>query len=403
MQTNLIDKYKQTTFGQRADQILRNCVHCGFCTATCPTYQLLGDELDGPRGRIYLIKQILEGQSVTNKTLTHLDRCLTCRSCETTCPSGVEYGKLIDIGRHLAEEKVARPILNKLKREILHWLLSKPLLFRRLYTFAGKLEPYLPPPLRLAHRPQSLPAFTPSTRARKVILLQGCVQPAMAPNINLATRKVLDHIGIEVIQVEQASCCGAISHHLNKPAYTLQTMRRNIDAWWPFIDQSCEAIISNASGCGVMLKDYAEQLAADPAYADKANTISEKVKDVSEIIRAEDIARLALKKPRKVAFHAPCTLQHGLKLKAQAEAMLTSLGMELLPIKDSYLCCGSAGTYSILEPVIATQLKLAKLENLQARQPELIVTANIGCQHHLQSATATPVMHWIELVADNLS
>lgn len=403
MQTNLIDKYKQTTFGQRADQILRNCVHCGFCTATCPTYQLLGDELDGPRGRIYLIKQILEGQTVSNKTLTHLDRCLTCRSCETTCPSGVEYGKLIDIGRHLAEEKVTRPILNKSKREMLHWLLSKPALFRRLYTFAGKLERYLPSPLRLAHLPQSLPAFTPSTRARKVILLQGCVQPAMAPNINLATRRVLDHIDIEVIQVEQASCCGAISHHLNKHSFALQTMRRNIDAWWPHIEQGCEAIISNASGCGVMLKDYAEQLADDPAYADKAKTISEKVKDVSEIIHAEDIARLVLKKPRKVAFHAPCTLQHGLKLKSQAEALLTNLGMELLPIKDSHLCCGSAGTYSILEPVIATQLKKAKLENLQARQPELIVTANIGCQHHLQSATTTPVMHWIELVADNLS
>ena len=404
MQTNLIEKYKQTTFGQRADQILRNCVHCGFCTATCPTYQLLGDELDGPRGRIYLIKQILEGQTVSHKTLTHLDRCLTCRSCETTCPSGVEYGKLIDIGRQLAESEVRRPLLNKLKRELLHWLLSRPVLFGRLYHIAGKLERYLPQALRVSHQPQTLPEFTARPQARKVILLQGCVQPTMAPNINLATQRVLNHIGIETIQVEQASCCGAISHHLNKHEVALRSMRHNIDAWWPYINrQGCEAIISNASGCGVMLKDYADQLADDPAYADKAKIISDMVKDVSELIHADDIPRLALKTSRKVAFHAPCTLQHGLKLKAKTESLLQNLGMELTQIKDAHLCCGSAGTYSILEPVIAAQLKQAKLKNLLASQPELIVTANIGCQHHLQSASTLPVRHWVELLADNLS
>ena len=403
MQTNLIDKYKHTRFGQRADKILRNCVHCGFCTATCPTYQLLGDELDGPRGRIYLIKQILEGHTVTNKTLTHLDRCLTCRSCETTCPSGVEYGQLVDIGRALAEEHVRRPLLNKLHRDLLHWLLSKPRLFGYLYRLASNMGRYLPAALRIAPASSPLPSFTPTPLARKMILLQGCVQPSMAPNINLATRRVLEHIGIELIIVEQASCCGAISHHLNKHEAALQTLRRNIDAWWPHITAGCEAIISNASGCGVMLKDYAIQLADDPVYAKKAKTVSELVKDVSEIIRPEDISRLALKKSRKVAFHAPCTLQHGLKLKLQTETLLQNLGMELMPVKDSHLCCGSAGTYSILEPVIARQLQAAKLKHLLAHQPELIVTANIGCQHHLQSASPLPVLHWIEIIANELS
>ena len=328
----------------------------------------------------------------------------TRQARRTTCPSGVEYGRLIDIGRTLAEAQVSRPVLNKLKRELLHWVLSKPALFGRLYILAGRLAPYLPASLRLAHPPQAMPTFTPTTQARKVILLQGCVQPTMAPNINLATQKVLQHIGIEVIQVEQVSCCGAISHHLNKHEFALRTLRRNIDAWWPLVQApGCEAIISNASGCGVMLKDYAHLLAHDPDYADKAKTISDLVRDVSEIIRAEDISRLALPKTCKVAFHAPCTLQHGLRLKSKAQTLLQQLGMELTDIRDSHLCCGSAGTYSILEPVIATQLKHAKLNNLLANQPELIVTANIGCQHHLQSASPLPVVHWIEVIADNLS
>ncbi len=403
MQTNLIDKYKNTLPGQRADQILRNCVHCGFCTATCPTYQLLGDELDGPRGRIYLIKQLLEGHDVSYKTLTHLDRCLTCRNCETTCPSGVEYGALIDIGRHFAEAAVKRPLLNKLKREALHWLLSKPVYFNRLYKLAARLDRYLPAFLRVVHHTRPVLNYQPTSQTRQVILLQGCVQPAMLPNINIATEKVLDHIGIGVIQVNAAQCCGAISHHLNKHEFALQTMRNNIDAWWPHIEKGCEAIISNASGCGVMLQDYAQQLADDPRYAEKAKTVSSLAKDISQIITPVDTDKLTLRKPHTVAFHAPCTLQHGLRLKMHVENLLELMGMELVPVNDSHLCCGSAGTYSILQPELSAQLKQRKLTHLLANKPEYIVTANIGCQHHLQSGTNLPVLHWVELIAENLS
>lgn len=402
MQTNLIEKYKNSLPGQRAEKILRNCVHCGFCTATCPTYQLLGDELDGPRGRIYLIKQLLEGHEVSYKTLTHLDRCLTCRNCETTCPSGVEYGALIDIGRHFAEEAVKRPLLNKLKREALHWLLSKPSYFARLYKLAAKLDRYLPAALRVVHHTRPVLSYQPTVQTRQVILLQGCVQDAMMPNINIATEKVLNHIGIGVIQVSAAQCCGAISHHLNKHEHALRTMRNNIDAWWPHIEKGCEAIISNASGCGVMLADYAQQLADDPHYAEKAKTVSSLAKDISQLITPADTDKLILRKPSKVAFHAPCTLQHGLRLKTHVENLLELMGMELMPVNDSHLCCGSAGTYSILQPELSTKLKQRKLTNLLANKPEYIVTANIGCQHHLQSGTELPVLHWVELVSESI-
>jgi len=402
MQTNIPEDILSTYEGHHADQILRNCVHCGFCLATCPTYQLLGDELDSPRGRIYLMKNVFEGEKPTRKTLSHLDRCLTCRSCETTCPSGVEYSRLLDLGRHFVEQRTHRTFFDNIKRNALHWLLSRPKYFRRIYMLACKLNPLLPKLFKVKV-PQAAEEQPLEKHERTVLLLQGCVQPTLEPNINVATRTVLDKLGISTLSLEQTECCGAISHHLNKQQQALKTIRNNIDAWWPHLDNGCEAIITNASGCGVTLKEYAQYLEHDPDYANKARIISELVKDVSEIITEQDIEKLKLSDPVKVAFHAPCTLQHGLKLSAHVEGMLGKLGCELLPVNDSHLCCGSAGTYSILQPKLSKSLKQNKLENLQVDSPQYILTANIGCQHHLNSESKVPVMHWIELVAQQLN
>ena len=407
MQTNIPEEILNTYEGHHADQILRSCVHCGFCIATCPTYQLLGDELDSPRGRIYLIKNVFEGEKPTRKTLSHLDRCLTCRSCETTCPSGVEYSRLLDLGRHFIEQRVRRSFLDKTRRSALHWLLSSPKRFARAYRLACKLTPILPKVLKVKApgtvEKSDLNQYGLHKHERTVLLLQGCVQPTLEPNINIATRHVLNHLGISTLTLEQTECCGAISHHLNKRSQTLKTIRNNIDAWWPHVDNGCEAIISNASGCGITLKEYGGYLDHDPEYAQKARLISNLVKDISEIISEQDIENLKLTTPVKVAFHAPCTLQHGLKLSAHVENMLSKLGCELLPINDSHLCCGSAGTYSILQAKLSQNLKQNKLDNLQAGSPQYILTANIGCQHHLNTESTIPVMHWIELVAKNIS
>jgi glycolate oxidase iron-sulfur subunit len=397
MQTCIPDEILATPEGKIADRILRTCVHCGFCTATCPTYQLLGDELDGPRGRIYLIKKAFEGEQPTTKTLSHLDRCLTCRSCETTCPSGVQYARLLDLGRHLVEQKTSRPFIDSINRHVLHWVLSSPKRFKILYRSARMLNPILPKAMRVSS-PETAFIPSPGKHERKVILLQGCVQPAMEPNINAATIRVLDKLGIQAIINQDTVCCGAISHHLNKHSHALRTMRNNIDTWWPQINNGCEAVVSNASGCGITLKEYAQYLEHDSDYSDKARIISERVRDVSEIISDDDINRLKLPKTVRVAFHAPCTLQHGLRLSGLVEDLLTKIGCELLPVTDSYLCCGSAGTYSILQPELSQQLKENKLRNLNIHQPEYILTANIGCQHHLNTNSQVRVMHWIELV-----
>lgn len=397
MQTCIPDEILSTPEGKIANQILRSCVHCGFCTATCPTYQLLGDELDGPRGRIYLIKKVFEGEQPTTKTLSHLDRCLTCRSCETTCPSGVQYARLLDLGRHFIEQRTSRPLIDSIKRQVLHWVLSSPKRFKILYKPARMFNPVLPKAMRV-RSPETTFMPSPGKHERKVILLQGCVQPTMEPNINAATIRVLDKLGIQAIIHQQTVCCGAISHHLNKHSHALRTMRNNIDTWWPHINNGCEAIVSNASGCGITLKEYAQYLEHDPDYAEKARFISERVRDVSEIISDNDINRLKLPKTVRVAFHAPCTLQHGLRLSGLVEDLLTKIGCELLPVTDSYICCGSAGTYSILQPELSQQLKENKLRNLNIHQPEYILTANIGCQHHLNTNSQVRVMHWIELV-----
>ncbi|MDH5540392.1 MAG: glycolate oxidase subunit GlcF [Rhizobacter sp.] len=413
MQTDLAPQFKGTREGDAAEAILRKCVHCGFCTATCPTYQLLGDELDGPRGRIYLIKQVLEGAPVTRKTQTHLDRCLTCRNCESTCPSGVQYGQLVDIGRKIVEERVERPAGEKAVR----WLLKEGLtsaLFAPAMKLGQLVRPMLPGALK--HKvpaPLGARAHRWPTRQhpRKVLMLMGCVQPAMMPNINSATARVLDAAGIQTLVADEAGCCGAIRAHLGDTPGGLDDMRRNIDAWWPLVaglteQGKVEAIVMNASGCGVTVREYGHALAHDPEYAEKARQVGALTRDLSELL--PDLvpalkSRLGRPKATALAFHPPCSLQHGQQLRGGVEQHLNSLGFDvkLAPV-ESHLCCGSAGTYSVLQPKLAYELRDRKLANIEPLQPQVIVSANIGCIQHLQTGTKTPVKHWVEVLDEAL-
>jgi glycolate oxidase iron-sulfur subunit len=413
MQTTLSPEFKGTRDGDAAEAILRKCVHCGFCNATCPTYQLLGDELDGPRGRIYLMKQVLEGAAVTRSTQLHLDRCLTCRNCESTCPSGVEYGHLVDIGRSIVEARVERPAAEKALRWLLKEGLTSPL-FAPALKLGQMARPLLPTTLKnKVPAPAGARAKLWPTREhpRKILMLMGCVQPAMVPNINSATARVLDAAGIQTLVADGAGCCGAIRTHLNDQAGGRADMRRNIDAWWPLVagltsQGKVEAIVMNASGCGVTVKEYGHALAHDTAYADKARRISELTRDLSELL-PELVEPLKKKlhppKAPRIAFHPPCTLQHGQQLRGGVETHLNALGFEVsVASNESHLCCGSAGTYSVLQPELAYQLRDRKLANLRPLQAQVIVSANIGCIQHLQSGTATPVRHWVEVLDEAL-
>ena len=402
MQTSLTNALLQTAAGQEADEILRNCVHCGFCNATCPTYQLTGDELDGPRGRIYLIKQVLEGRQATRKTQQHLDRCLTCRACETTCPSGVDYHLLLDTGRDMVERSVQRSPGDRLVRRALRMLLPWPARFAPLLRMGQFVRPLLPATLK-QHVPekqvsnQTAPA---RQHARIMLLLDGCVQPSLAPQINHATVQVLDALGITALSEKNSGCCGAVSYHLNAADEARAFMRTNIDAWWPAIEKGAEAIIVTASGCAPMVKDYGRLLAADSAYADKAKRVSELARDISEIIAAE-FSREAFADTgggTRIAFHSPCTLQHGQRITGKVENILTRLGFKLTAVNNSHLCCGSAGTYSILEPTLSSALRDNKLATLQADRPDMIATANIGCLMHMAAHADVPVKHWIEIL-----
>ena len=405
MQTHFTDADRQKPHIQEAERILRTCVHCGFCNATCPTYQLLGDERDGPRGRIYLMKELLESRDdddqVTEETRLHLDRCLTCRNCETTCPSGVEYHKLLDIGRAEIDRRVPRSAAERAQRYALRKMLVDPKRFKALLALGqtfkplvpGKLRSKMPPaPVDAGQRPDS------QRHARKVLILEGCVQPGLSPNTNAATARLLDRLGISVTPISEAGCCGAIDFHLNAQEAGRERMRANIDAWWPQIEQGAEAIVQTASGCGAFVKEYADMLKDDPAYAEKAKKVSALAKDIVEILRDEPLEALQLKEHQRLAFHCPCTLQHAQKLNGAVEGVLSKLGFALTPVKDAHLCCGSAGTYSVTQPELATQLRDNKLNALEACNPEVIVTANIGCQTHLASANRTPVRHWVEVV-----
>ena len=402
MQTNLADFIKHTREGKEADAILRKCVHCGFCTATCPTYQLLGDELDGPRGRIYLMKQVLEGKPATEKTQTHLDRCLTCRNCESTCPSGVQYGRLVDIGRKIVEEQVPRSLSQRLLRTVLKEALPRKWLFGPAMRAGQLLRPLLPKALqnKVPVR-QDAGAWPTTQHARKMLLLDGCVQPSMSPNINAATARVLDALGVQLVVAPKAGCCGAIRYHLNDHEGGLNDMRNNIDAWWPQVEAGVEAIVMTASGCGVTVKDYGHLLAHDEKYAAKAQRIAALTKDVSEILPAFEATleqKLRGKIGKRVAYHPPCTLQHGQQIRGKVEGVLRAAGVDVQLCADSHLCCGSAGTYSVLQADLSYQLRDNKLAKLQATAPDMIVSANIGCLTHLQSGTDTPVRHWIELI-----
>ncbi|MDR5746126.1 glycolate oxidase subunit GlcF [Caballeronia sp. LZ029] len=402
MQTNLSDEAKTLARAKEAEDILRSCVHCGFCNATCPTYQLLGNELDGPRGRIYLIKQMLEGEPVTDKTQLHLDRCLTCRNCETTCPSGVTYHALLDIGRAELERRVPRPARERMLRHGLRHVIPRPAVFDALLKAGRIARPLMPAALR-----QKIPAKTiaaksrPAARhTRRVLMLEGCVQPSLSPNTNAATARVLDRLGISVIDAPRAGCCGATDYHLNAQEAGLMRARRNIDAWWPAIEAGAEAIVQTASGCGAFIKEYGHLLRDDPQYAAKAARVSELARDLVEVLGAEPLDALKSSERRRIAFHCPCTLQHAQKLGGAVEAILTRLGYDLTAVPDAHLCCGSAGTYSITQPELSMQLRDRKLDALESGAPEMIVTANIGCQTHLAGAGRTGVRHWIELVED---
>jgi glycolate oxidase iron-sulfur subunit len=400
MQTNITEAFLATTEGQRANTILRKCVHCGFCNATCPTYQLLGDELDGPRGRIYQIKQLLEGQTTSRETQSHLDRCLTCRNCETTCPSGVDYGELLGIGRELIEKTVKRSRWDRFKRWCIRETLAYPKRFNLLLSPGQIIRPLFPGAIRklIPERRIKLPWPQTSSDTRKMLLLQGCVQPTLSPAINHAAATVLDRLNIQVIEETPAACCGALHHHTSAQDEALNFIRYRIDAWWPHVENGIEAIVSTASGCGVHIKDYGQLLAEDKQYKDKAAKISSLVKDIAEIINQEDLSGFQKSSKEKIAYHPPCTLQHGQKLPGIVEGILTRLGIGLDPVNDSHLCCGSAGSYSLLNPKLADQVGQNKVKNLMANQPDLIVTANIGCLHHLDAKSSIPVKHWIELL-----
>jgi glycolate oxidase iron-sulfur subunit len=410
MQTHLTPEFKGTPEGEEAEAILRKCVHCGFCTATCPTYQLLGDELDGPRGRIYLIKQVLEGATPTRATQLHLDRCLTCRNCETTCPSGVQYGNLVEIGRGIVEQRVQRPASERRQRWLLKQGLTSPL-FAPALKLGQKLRPLVPKALQSKVPPPAGPRahqWPTRTHARKVLMLMGCVQPALAPNINSATARVLDAAGIQTLVADEAGCCGAIRLHLADTAGGLADMKRNVDAWWPLIAKGeVEAIVMNASGCGVTVKEYAHQLRHDPQYAQRAQRVSELTRDLSELLPElvpKLKPRLRSLKGKKLAYHPPCTLQHGQQLRGGVETQLAALGFEVSTApEEAHLCCGSAGTYSVLQPELATALRNRKLKQLEPLHAQVIVSANIGCIQHLQSGTATPVRHWVEVLDEALS
>lgn len=409
MQTHLSPEFESTPEGEEARDIVRKCVHCGFCNATCPTYQLLGDELDGPRGRIYLIKQVLEGGVPTRSTQQHLDRCLTCLNCQTTCPSGVEYGHLVDIGRKIVDARVERPPAERAVRWLLKESLTSPL-FAPAMRIGRAVRPLLPAalknkvPSKNAAAPRAAPV---REHQRKVLMLQGCAQPSMMPGIDIAAARVLDRAGIQTVYATGAGCCGAVRTHLGDQAGGLDDMRRNIDAWMPMVSAgNVQAIVTSASACSLAIKEYGHALSGDVRYSGKAARISALARDLSELLpqlvpALKDTLRIGA--VHRLAFHPPCTLQHGQGLKGGIESHLRTLGFDVsVAGNESHLCCGSAGTYSLLQPRIAGQLRDRKLENLAKLEPQCIVSANMGCIQHLQSGTLTPVMHWIEVLDEAL-
>ena len=399
MQTFLAADYLQTEQGREAERILRSCVHCGFCIATCPTFLLTGNELDSPRGRIYLIKQVLEGAKASETTQTHLDRCLTCQSCETTCPSGVDYHNLLDIGRRQVDRELGRSLPVTWQRFVMRKVFTSAGLFSVLLILGRVFRPLLPSALRrMVPRRQRAGPRPDGQRPRRMLLLNGCVQRSLSPNTNAAAARVLDKLGIQAITLTGEGCCGAVSYHLDAQDEGLAQARHNIDLLCEQLDQGVEAIISTASGCGNFSRGYAKLFIHDKDYADKAKKVTAHLKDISEVLSGEDLTQLKPGKHPKLAFHCPCSLQHGHKLNGVVETILQKLDVTLTEVRDAHLCCGSAGTYSILQPQLANQLRYNKLAALEAGSPDAIATANIGCQAYLGAATDKPVRHWIEFV-----
>lgn len=390
MQTNLLPELLATKNGKRADDILRKCVHCGFCNATCPTHIIDGDELEGPRGRIYLIKEMLEGQAVTNTTLQHLDSCLTCLNCQTTCPSGVQYGELAEIGKEFIERQKIRSNVSRIKRWLICKILPYPKRFMPFVFFARAFN-------LLPAAPEKIATATLSNASEKVLLLDGCVQSVTNANINHHLKNILNNLGIQAYSQKKVQCCGAIEHHNGQAYHALDRIRANIDSWWPHIEQGASAIIMTASGCGSTVKEYARLLSDDPVYAKKALKISQLTKDASEFLADYPLSRCNMSVD-KIAFHPPCTLQHDQQINGVVENILRRAGYQLLTFKDAHLCCGSAGTYSILQPGMATKIRNNKLQHINNCNPDIIATANIGCLLHLQKGTHTQVKHWLELV-----
>ena len=428
MQTSFTSAFTQTSDGERVNNILRKCVHCGFCNAACPTYELTGNELDGPRGRIYLIKNFFEENSQNNlaentqapsndTSLKHLDRCLTCLSCETTCPSGVKYGELVDIGRKHISASVPRPIHNKIKRKLILSAFSNSKRVAWLFAIARMFKPLLPMnlaskiPAKVKLMPESSsspssgssPDSTASngkSTSRKMLTIKGCVQNAAAPQINHATKIVLSDSDIQLHEVDSA-CCGALAFHLTELEQAHETIRKNIDHWYQMLNEDYEKILINSSGCSTFIKQYTTIMQDDDLYAKKAKFVSEHCIDLSEIASElqPDTSKASSTSKQTIAFHSPCTLQHGQKIKGEIEDKLLQAGYVLTEVQDPHLCCGSAGTYSLLEPEMSSKLLKSKVSNLEKNQPDIIVTANIGCLMHLQSGTEIPVKHWIELLA----
>ncbi len=400
MQTSISPQLLNNPDVAEADAILRSCVHCGFCNATCPTYQLLGSELDGPRGRIYLMKEMLETGQASDKTRLHLDRCLTCRSCETTCPSGVRYGRLVDIGREMVEELAPRSLSQRLLRKAMLAIIPYTARMSVALALARMFSPMLPAQLRkkIPAR-QTIPARPVTLHARRMLVLEGCVQPLGTPNTNAAAARVLDRLGISLISATDSGCCGALNQHLSDSAGAHAMMRRNIDAWWPHVENGVEAIVMSASGCGLMVKDYGFALQDDAVYASKAARISALARDLSEILGNQDLSVFAhIGQGTRVAYQSSCTLQHGQKLGGTVEEILRRCGYELTLVADSHLCCGAAGSYTLLQARLSGQLLENKLAALCAGKPEVIASDNVGCQMHMSSASSVPIKHWIELL-----
>ena len=404
MQTSLSKSFSLNPAAEVVEGILRKCVHCGFCNATCPTYQLLGDELDGPRGRIYQMKQFFEGEPANTEMLRHLDRCLTCRSCETTCPSGVRYSRLLEVGREAIERELPRPLMDRIKRRSITWFLNSGWVFNLGLTCGRFFSWLLPASLAGSIPARQKPiAAVQNIHQRRVLMLSGCVQPSLAPNTNAAAARLLDHFGISAIEIQARHCCGAVGLHTSQTEQGRDQARRLIDLWWPQVEAGVEAIVFTASGCGVTLKDYVELFAQDLEYAAKAKTIADLTIDLSELVAAEmEFLPVNINQPRRVAFHTPCTLQHGLGLNGKVEGLLAKAGYQLCQVADAHLCCGSAGTYSLLQSELSARLRDNKQAALMIDEPELIATANIGCQTHLANGASVPVVHWVELLNDAL-